>query len=414
MKRTIQLFILTTVLFLAGASTSYAFNDTTSISIIGANGTSSAPKIFSSVLLKVVIDDGSLDLSTSDIIWFINKDKIIDQGIGHDTVTIKTESSDFTVRVRVVPKDVLLGESPYLETTSDISPTIISGGGSKSSKFVTQSEQKSKGSKMYLISKPSKPRKFERVEYSIVNTTDEPLQNEEIIWSVNGVERQTEIGKTIFIIRMTSPEGASSIMAKIPSKGWEDTISFIPANDPSLRLNDTQASRVLRCTAQSVRLIARDMDVMKRRADMFAQKYNELKPKIGKDITVLETTITKLPADIVIAAKDMFKLATTFTVSRFGSLMIIELADNISKMAEYILTSDISARIKYISNEIEYYNRLIKWLDDTQYNIQRDADMMVKRLDSQKKRCIDLANEEIQPLDEQDVGSTKDFRQYEW
>lgn len=407
--------MITFVLFVAGSMNSIASAETTAIQIVKSKATTTA---FSKVTLTVEPVDGDLDLDQSTITWFLNDNtNIMNQGVGLKTITVPTDNLSFIVIVRVNTTDAA-GVPRYYETTSDIDPILSTSAKSKTDLTVGVSKNEGDSrAKIYLRANPSRPRKFQRVNFTIVNTTKEKLTTNYIKWSVNGKVVEEEPGMEDFAIRMVSSGQETTVKVEVEGKsdfGWSDEMSFIPVDDQRLRLNDTQATRVLRCTAQGLRLIARDMDVLKRRANAFGDVYKESTEKIGTDIKFLEDTWKNLLQEPKDMAKELGKIATNFTTSRPGSLMIIQVADNLIKLGEFILNNDISQRIKYISNEIEYYNRLYKWLDETQYNIQRDIDQMGKRLVSQKKRCEDLAKEEIQPLDEQDVGSTKAFRKYEW
>lgn len=408
MKRAIIICIFTIICSLAFASGAYAQNTTAETLTITTSDATSSSTPRNEIKLKVESNSG-IDLSNNLITWTINRNKRIEQGVGLTEITIPTEYDTVYINVRMDIKESdgsITSHIGELELTQSLQNEVIS----KSNVLVGIDSEGIGCDDYKIISNPARPMMYQRVAYTVVKNDNSKISNVEIAWFLNDKEKSREIGQTTFIIRSVSSSKKMKIRAEVGGSCAERT--YVPRDDPSLRLHDTKATRIANCAAQSLRLLQRDYNIINRRADLFNEKYENTKENFEKDIAFLKSLVTDLPAEITETTEELTKRVLAIGTARPGETLFSSIIKQLTEFGKYLLNNDISKRIAYIQKQIKYYERLIDWLNASQYNVQAETDSMIKRIDRQKARCIEVADKQSDDLIE--IGSVREFKKYEW
>jgi hypothetical protein len=411
MKRVITLLILTIFLVLIGTSEASAQNITTNSLIITTGEATSTPQ--ENIKLTLTTDAG-IDLSGSLINWYLNGNKVIKQGIGLTELSVPVEYDTINITAMIVVNNTD-GSTTIHKGELELTPELQSETVTKSDKLVGVDTVDIGCDDYKIVTNPSRPRMFQRVVYTFTKRDGTSIDDQTIKWTFNDKVVSEELGQTVYVIRSASPNKTIKIRAEIPFvPGACAEKTLIPGDDPRLKFRDSKATRIAECASESLRLMQRDYDIINRRVDQFKVKYESSKENITKDIAFLQDLILRLPADSAKTISELVETATTLGASRPGQPILIRLAKQFTEFGELILSNDISARVVYIQNQINYYYRLIDWLNATQYSIQAESDSMIKRLDKQKNKCIEIANEKSELADLVNIGTVRDYRKYEW
>lgn len=337
---------------------------------------------------KITIeDDFGLNIREAKISWLVNG-VVAGQDVGMTDFTLELNNFD-PVTVKAI---VSYGNGLVYKYEQTVAAAVDTSNFNISEGFFM--EHTMKNDQIEIKSQPTYPKIYQKVKYYIYSKDKAlDLNEKQIIWYVNGKQSSPGlVGDKEFYTSFTNPGATTTIAVDIVGYGSQkdDEIYPIPRSDPRLKVNTSQPQRVLFCTADYARMIQNDVDSLVREYEIITRKIEDVNKNIDEDIDFLSTNYKSIDEDVTETAS-RFKDMGGGLMDGIMNMNLKSIAKSLKDIGKFINDNAITARLKYVTNKIEYYRRLQRWYESETERIQNRITSQKAQAKYKYDRCLEMA-----------------------